>query len=141
MMMKQTVTFAHVLKCYRRAAGLTQEQLAERAGLSARAISDLERGLKTRPHRDTVERLSVALGLTPAERANLEGVVVRPRRGLARASVDQPLPMETTPLIGREHDERCAARLLLTDAVRLLTLTGPGGVGKTRLAIRVAASV
>ncbi len=57
--------FAVLLRRHRRAVGLTQEALAERAGLSLRAVSDLERGVKTRPHRDTVALLAAALGLSP----------------------------------------------------------------------------
>ena len=59
--------FGALLKRYRQAAGLTQEALAGQAGLSIRTISDLERGLKTRPHPDTVARLAAALRLAPAE--------------------------------------------------------------------------
>src|SRR5581483_8555407 len=52
--------FATLLRSYRLEAGLTQEALAERAGLSARTVSDLERGFKTKPRRETVELLAVA---------------------------------------------------------------------------------
>src|SRR5437016_2038065 len=61
--------FEELLRQYRAAAGLTQEELAEAARLSARAISDLERGVKHRPHGYTVERLAAALGLSAADRA------------------------------------------------------------------------
>jgi DNA-binding XRE family transcriptional regulator len=54
---------------YRGAAGLTQAELAERAGLSTRAVSDLERGVKSRPHKDTVRLLAAALALAGEERA------------------------------------------------------------------------
>jgi transcriptional regulator with XRE-family HTH domain len=64
--------FASLLRRFRLAAGLTQEALAERAHLSARAISDLERGLKRSPRRDTVELLETALSLSPRERAAFE---------------------------------------------------------------------
>ena len=66
------------------AAGLSQEALAERAGLSARAISDLERGARRAPYRETVRLLADALGLSDADRAALEAAVDRgrgPRHG------------------------------------------------------------
>src|SRR5919204_1838054 len=60
--------FGALLKRYRSAAGLTQEGLAERAGLSARGISDLERGVSRTHRADTVQRLARALGLSARER-------------------------------------------------------------------------
>ena len=68
----QVASFGALLKGYRVAANLTQEALAERAGLSERAISDLERGLHRTPQRDTVHMLSDALGLAPRDRDAFE---------------------------------------------------------------------
>src|SRR5438552_12762808 len=65
----QTLAFGDLLRRYREAAGLTQEALAERARLSARAISDLERGVKHTPRHDTVALLAEALRLSTQERA------------------------------------------------------------------------
>src|SRR5262245_13170147 len=64
--------FGAVLKRFRLAAGLTHEALAEQARLSARAISDLERGVTRAPRRETLALLTSALALTEAERALLE---------------------------------------------------------------------
>src|SRR5260370_37624436 len=72
MAMRQPAAFGEVLRRYRVAAGLTQEALAERAGLSARGISDLERGLKHTPRKETVLQLTHALGLDGADRTALE---------------------------------------------------------------------
>src|SRR5947209_147616 len=94
-------TFAALLRRHRLATGLTQEQLAERANLSVRAVSDLERGLRTAPRRDTVDLLSAALELVPADGAALRAAVSR-HRGPAEQPAISSLPPELTPLIGRE---------------------------------------
>src|SRR5690348_9060570 len=72
---KRAAAFGEMLQHYRLAAGLTQEELAEQARLSARAISDLERGAKTRPHLATIRQLAEALQLSEEERAQLQGSV------------------------------------------------------------------
>ena len=59
--------FASLLRRYRRRSGLTQEELAERAGLSAASVSLLERGITLAPQRATVSMLSDALALAPDE--------------------------------------------------------------------------
>jgi len=122
-----------LLKRYRTAAGLSQEELAERTGLSAQAISALERGFRQAPHRDTVRLLVGALGLTGVDAAAFEAAARR--RGAALAvgvdaapalRVDAALPVPLTSLVGREHAEAAVAHLLQRPDVRLLTLTGPG---------------
>jgi predicted ATPase/DNA-binding XRE family transcriptional regulator len=132
--------FRDLLRQHRLAMGVSQEELAERAGLSARGISDLERGTRTHPHPETVRLLADALGLDGAARATFMRAAPRtigrsaPRseRGIVR------LPAPLAPLIGR-HQERKALEALMRDGTaRLVTLTGPGGVGKTRLALAVA---
>ncbi|MDP9373205.1 MAG: helix-turn-helix domain-containing protein, partial [Chloroflexota bacterium] len=75
----QQQTFGALLKRQRLAAGLSQEQLAERAGLTAQAISVLERGTRRAPYRDTVRALARALGLAGAEAAALEEAIIRVR--------------------------------------------------------------
>ena len=65
------VTFGELLRQYRIAAGLSQEGLAERAGLSVRAISALERGQRHQPHPHTLRQVATALRLSAAERVPL----------------------------------------------------------------------
>jgi class 3 adenylate cyclase/tetratricopeptide (TPR) repeat protein/DNA-binding XRE family transcriptional regulator len=69
-------SFGELLRHYRLAAGLTQEALAEKAGLSVRGLSDLERGLRQSPHPDTVRRLGDALGLERGDQLALASTVV-----------------------------------------------------------------
>jgi class 3 adenylate cyclase/transcriptional regulator with XRE-family HTH domain len=70
--------FGDLLRPLRRAAGLTQEELAERARLSVRGLSDLERGINRYPRRETVLALADALQLAPEERAALQAAARRP---------------------------------------------------------------
>jgi class 3 adenylate cyclase len=87
---EQSQSFAVLLKDYRVAAALTQEGLAERAGVSTRTVSDLERGLYQAPHRDTVARLVEALELTPQQQANLEAAISRYRGPLTQPVQPEP---------------------------------------------------
>ena len=136
-----------VLKRYRVAAGLSQERLAEQARVSTRAISDLERGLHRTVDRDTLDhpRPRPRAFCRPARRAagRLDTRDGRHAKHLHRAcrmptAIPSPLPLPPTPLIGRDHERRRALVWLQNGSERLLTLTGPGGVGKTHLALAIA---
>ena len=122
----------------RRAAALTQEELAERAQLTDRGIRYLERDLR-RPNRDTVERLARALGLSAQDKAAFTAAA-RPQQPEATRRAGE-LRMPPHPLVGREHDVNSVRAQLIDHQARLLTLTGPGGVGKTSLALVAAAGL
>ncbi len=156
-------TFGVLLRRARRAAGLTQAELAARAGLSVDTISLLERELTRAPHQETLALLGEALQLAPTELAQWEEATRGTRLpGSTRASESlsstdqaasdlpstcQPssakrqLPIPATPLIGREQAVQSVRALLQRPDVRLLTLTGSAGVGKTRLALQVATEI
>ena len=133
--------FGVLLQQQRRAAGLSQEELAERAGLSRRGISDLERGARRAPYPATVRRLAGALGLGAAALDALLAAA-QPLSLTALQSVGTPatevprLPEPLSSFVGRQREVGEVRHLLET--CRLLTLVGPGGIGKTRLALEVA---
>ena len=86
-------TFGERLRAYRAAAGLSQEELAERSGVSVRAIGDMERGRTRWPHRDSVRCLTDVLGLMGQER---EGFLALARRPVANAAEPEPVATEWT---------------------------------------------
>ena len=142
--------FGSLLKAYREQAGHTQEELATLARISVRGLRYLERAA-TSPNPRTVRRLASALSLTPAQQASLVAAA-REARTLRAASIVEPdanrvaekgtapggvrdMPGQLTNFIGREATLTMASRRLADD--RLVTLVGPGGCGKTRIAIEV----
>src|SRR5215218_7880791 len=132
--------FGPVLKRLRLAAGLTHEALAERASLSARTISDLERGISRAPRADTLALLIEALDVLPEQRLELERLA-RAATTSAVITLPSALSRPMTPFVGRDREAQAVEELLRREGTRVLTLTGPGGVGKTRLALHVASVV
>jgi predicted ATPase len=108
--------------------------------MSASAIGALERGARRAPYRDTVALLATALGLTDAERAELEAAADQARGRQSRIDNERPalhkLPTRLSSFLGRD-DEMTEIEALL-ETHRLVTITGSGGVGKTRTAVEVA---
>jgi predicted ATPase/DNA-binding XRE family transcriptional regulator len=151
-------SFAELLRRFRVAGSLTQEALAERCGYSPATIAALETGRRRAPRLSTVSDLADALALSAADRALLAtaagaagaaraagpvaerrspetgGTAVVAGRGGGGGRIELPAPI--TPLVGRLAEAGAVAGEL--KAERLVTLVGPGGVGKTRLALRVA---
>ena len=153
-MLTNPSAFGHLLRRHRRAAGLSQQSLADRAELSIDAVRALERGRSGAPRAETLARLLGALGLEAEARAALTAAAwpdaaaplpddhptlaadADPRTLASRQDLDLPFPLPLSSFVGRER-ERAAVRDLL-ERLRLVTLTGTGGVGKTRLALAVA---
>lgn len=136
MAIRRVVAFGDLLRHYRRRARLTQEQLAERAGLSVRAISDLERGVNRAPYRSTVARLAAALDLQEPDRTALEQMSSRYGTKSGDSSIDRVEPWEPlslTPLVGREPELELLRRHMRGESPPLLALAGEPGIGKTRL--------
>jgi predicted ATPase/DNA-binding XRE family transcriptional regulator len=131
--MSSGASFSELLRQQRRAAGYSQEELAERAGLSAGAIGSLEQGLRRAPHRDTVKALADALGMSESERGQLEEAAARARGRQRRCA--SGIPPSLTSFV--ERNEVGELKGLVADH-RLLTVTGSPGIGKTRIATEVA---
>jgi len=141
-------TFGRLLQLYRTKAGLSQEQLAERAGVSTNAISSLERGLRLAPHSATLDRLVAALELDDRGRVEMEEAAKLARAHRIQAQGQQQsdfldetilhnLPPELTSFVDREKEVPEIKELLRSH--RLVTVVGAGGAGKTRCAIKIAA--
>jgi len=129
--------FGALLRRHRLAAHLTQAALATRASLSARGIADLERGVRRQPRADTVCQLADGLELVASMRSAFVTAATRTGRGPGTGPPSN-LPAARTLFIGRERQLRQVRTTFFTDAARLVSLTGPGGAGKTRLALHAA---
>jgi predicted ATPase/DNA-binding XRE family transcriptional regulator len=143
-------TVGEWLRQRREALRLTRPELAQRASCSVPTLRKLEID-ERRPSRELAESLAKALDLSPQDGLTF----IRVARGelnlerlpalaptAAQAGTTPPaaheLPIPLTPLIGREAELAALARLLADSTCRLLTIAGPGGIGKTRLAIQAA---
>jgi predicted ATPase/DNA-binding XRE family transcriptional regulator len=137
--------FGRVLRRYRLAAGLSQEGLAERARMSINGISALERGYRRVPRFETLRLLAAALALNDEQQR--EFVAAAAKSGTARGGGSLTvgpwtttgalmLPIALTSFVGR-HTELIEIAAMMRDR-RMITLTGPGGIGKTRLAMQAA---
>ncbi|ROT33579.1 helix-turn-helix domain-containing protein [Micromonospora sp. HM5-17] len=139
--------FPALLRRYRRAAGLTQTELAERAAVGVRTVRDLERGRSSRPQRTTVELLATALGLTGPARTEFLAAARGPAAGTTGGAVRRRpsgaglgLP-EPVHLIGRDRDLAELTPMVVPGPQAVpgvVSLVGLAGVGKTSLALTVA---
>ena len=137
----EDVGFGELLRDLRATAGLSQEELAERARLSPGAISALERGVRRAPQHQTLGLLVEALQLSAPDRDRIEAAASTGRRRGARTASNAGAPPHNLPNVltsfhGRARDLADLDRL--TESRRLITLLGAGGVGKTRLALEAA---
>lgn len=142
--MDSHLTFGDSLKAYRTARNLTQDELAERVGYSSVSIRKLEAN-QQRPSKFLAESLAKELALAPDEvttfvrlaRGPVSEISSTPRR----ATIHSNLPERLPPLVGRADEVQAICSVLRKPDTALLTLTGFGGVGKTRLALQVASEL
>ncbi|HMA36251.1 MAG TPA: tetratricopeptide repeat protein [Chloroflexia bacterium] len=149
--MRSTIPFGTWLKERRQALDLTQEALAQQAGCAAETIRKIEAG-RRRPSRQIAELLAGCLGVPAADVSTFVQWArdagesePAPAPGPAPGDAPRPrapaLPLPLTGLIGRHAELAHVDALLRRPGVRLVTLTGPPGIGKTRLALAVAAAI
>jgi transcriptional regulator with XRE-family HTH domain len=141
--------FAGLLRQARVAARLTQEELAEEAGVSPRTVSDLERGINRRAHKDTARLLADALGLTGPARAEFEAIARGrpvpdgPGSGGAAAAATRTLPRDIASFTGRQQELRELVGAATSAAnsggvVSIHAIGGMAGIGKTAFAVHAA---
>ena len=131
--------FGPLLRAHRQAARLTLEELAEASGVSARAISDMERGRSRGPQRRTVVALADALRLAPDEHA---AVLAAAKAGRVRPATPLlglcELPRSVPDFTGRDGELDRISALAGRDAATVALVSGPAGLGKTAFAVRAA---
>lgn len=144
---RHATCFGGTVRTRRIAAGLTQAELAEQAAVSERTISDLERGVRKTVYPATARQLATALSVGTDDLAGFlsearigPGLETRKRDEIGAIPADHRarIPIPLTRLLGRESDLALALSLVRDPGVRLVTIVGPGGIGKTRLAVEVA---
>src|SRR5690606_30593794 len=152
--MEDAGDFGAWLKRRRRELDLTQQQLAECAACSTVTIRKFE-ARERRPSRELAELLSGCLGIPAAQRCTFVAFApgLRPQLGPAQSPAAQmappaipaaargkqfSLPIPPAPFGGRAAELVQISRRLAGPACRLLTIVGPGGIGKTRLALAAA---
>lgn len=154
--MEEYASFGEWIRRRRKALDLTQRDLADCVGCAIVTIKKIEAD-ERRPSRQVAERIADCLDIPPDKRdqfvqcARAQTAVVRlpspvsPGDALAgrssQTAIQTNLPVQTTVRIGGDHDIALVVAKLREPQVRLLTLTGPGGVGKTRLALDVGAQM
>ena len=152
--MENPISFGQWIKQRRKALDLTQKELARCVGYSVSALRKIESD-ERRPSRQIAELFAECLGIQPGERQ----IFLEVARGILsidhmapviRDSADnhftEPakpvpvsnLPVQLAPLVGRNAEQAALSQMLRDPDCRLITLTGPGGNGKTRLAIESA---
>ncbi len=136
------VTFGGLLRQLRTEAGLTQEELAARAGLATRSVSDLERGVALTARKETARMLADALGLAGPARDWFEAVA-RGRALAGVAAATRTLPRDIAAFTGREPELQQLADVTAGAArsggvVGIHAIGGMAGVGKTAFAVHAA---